>query len=485
LTHAQKLGIVRVHELMVARVPLILFVQVWTERYRKLHEQQAPHGTKCQRGKVDAFRRVFFFSGWRCHLSKQTLVPEQKHVRFRFAALHSHEFTLLWLGGIVSYIGTQMQLIGTAWLVVQAPNAALWLGALSLCSALPTIILPPFGGILADRVNRITLLKWARSIQIALPLLVVFLLASGRLQLWMLCVHALLVGAATAFSFPANQTLLPSLVPEEDVQSATSLQSAMFTSATLVGPALGGLLLQPLGVAGLFLVDALSTLAVFIPLFLLHGISERENVKRQTPRQRTLDGIRLILQQRALLVLLGMAICINLLQGSYQVLLPLFARDQWHVGADGYGWLRAASGAGALLSSFLLSAVGNIRRKGVFILGATLLQACILILFAYMHFYIAALALIFLVGILEIVASALIQTQLYLFASEQIRSSVMALYIVALVGFNSIGAMIGGSLAQFTGCSQAVTWIVLAGMVVMIGMLLLKAIPLNIVDGRE
>ncbi len=122
------------------------------------------------------------------------LVPEQKHVRFRFAALHSRDFTLLWLGGIVSYIGTQMQLIGTAWLVIQTTNAALWLGVLSLCSALPMIVLPPFGGMLADRVNRITLLKWARSIQITLPLLVAFLLASGHLQLWMLCVHALLIG---------------------------------------------------------------------------------------------------------------------------------------------------------------------------------------------------------------------------------------------------------------------------------------------------
>jgi predicted MFS family arabinose efflux permease len=415
-------------------------------------------------------------------LAKQTLAPEQKHVRFCSAALYSHEFTLLWLGGIVSYIGTQMQLIGTAWLVIQAAHPALWLGALSLCSALPMITLPPFGGMLVDRVNRITLLKWARSIQVSLPLLVVFLLVSGRLQLWMLCVHAFLVGAATAFSFPANQTLLPSLVPEEDVQSATSLQSAMFAIATLVGPALGGLLLQPLGVAGLFLADALSTVAVFIPLFLLRGIAERENRKQQTPHRHVIESIRSIFQHRTLLVLLGMAICINLLQGGYQVLLPLFARDQWHVGADGYGWLRAASGAGALLSSFLLSAVGNIRRKGTFIVGAILLQACVLILFAHIPFYIMALALIFLAGIAGVIASALIQTQLYLLAPEQIRSSVIALSIVALVGFNALGAMIGGSLAQVTGSSQAVTWIALVGMGVM---LLIKAIPLKRVDGRQ
>jgi MFS family permease len=399
---------------------------------------------------------------------KQTLTPEQKSAHFRFAALHSRAFTLLWLGGIVSYIGSQMQLIGTAWLVIQATNSALWLGTLSLCSALPMIILPLFGGMLADRVNRITLLKWARCIQIAPPLLVAFLLVSGHLQLWMLCVHTFLVAVGTAFSFPANQTLLPSLVPEEDVQSATSLQSAMFASATLVGPALGGLLLQPLGVAGLFFADALSTLAVFIPLFLLHEIAQRESVKMQAPRQHTMDGIRSIFQHRLLLALLGMAICINLLQGGYQVLMPLFARDQWHVGADGYGWLRAASGAGALLSSFTLSAVGNIHRKGMFIAGTTLLQAGILILFAHVPFYILALGLIFLVGIAGTATSALVQTQIYLFAPEQVRSSVMALYIVALVGFNAIGAMIGGGLAQFSGCSQAVTWIALAGMLLML-----------------
>ncbi|HZR44657.1 MAG TPA: MFS transporter [Ktedonobacteraceae bacterium] len=402
---------------------------------------------------------------------KHTRGLEQKPVRFRFAALRSRPFTLLWLGGIVSYIGGQMQLTGTAWLVLQATHSALLLGILSLCSALPMIILPPFGGTLADRANPITLLKWARGIQIILPLLVAFLLVSGQLQLWMLCVHASLVAAATAFSLPTNQTLLPSLVPPEDAQSATSLQSAMFASASLVGPALGGLLLQPMGVAGLFLADALSTLAVFLPLFWLHGISAGERGKVQTPSLHTMGGIPSIFQHRTLFALLLMAICLSLLQGSSQVLLPMFAQVQFHVGADGYGWLRAASGAGGLLSGLTLSGVGNIRRKASFMVGATFLQGSTLLLFAHVPFYALALILIFLGGLFGTVASAIVQTQIYLLAPQQIRSRIMGLYIVALVGFNAIGGMIGGSLAQASSCSQALTW--LAGVLGM-GALLLK-----------
>ncbi|WP_165422818.1 MFS transporter [Ktedonosporobacter rubrisoli] len=391
---------------------------------------------------------------------KRTLTREQTPVRFSFAALRSRPFTLLWLGGIVSYIGTQIQLIGTAWLVIQSTHSVLLLGVLSLCSALPMIILPPFSGMLAEQVNPIIVLKWARGVQITLPLFIAFLLVSGHLQLWMLCVHASLVGVATAFSLPTNQTLLPSLVPREDVQSATALQATMFASASLVGPALGGLLLQPVGVAGLFLADALSTLAVFLPLFGLHGISALEKEKMQPLISQMIDGLRSILQHRPLPTLLLMAICLSLLQGGSQVLLPMFAQAQFHVGADGYGWLRTASGAGAVLSGLMLGAVGNIRRKASFIVGATLLQASALLFFAHVSFYGLALLLICLAGFLGTVASALVQTQLYLFAPESIRSRTMALYVVALVGFNAIGGMIGGSLAEASSCSQAMTWIV-------------------------
>jgi predicted MFS family arabinose efflux permease len=319
---------------------------------------------------------------------------------------------------------------------------------------------------LADGVNRITLLKWARGIQITLPLLISGLLLTGHLSLWMLFVHTVLVGAATACSLPTNQTLLPSLVPKEDVQSAISLQSAMFPSAALAGPALGGVLLQPLGVAGLYIADALSTLAVFIPLFLLHEATERENEKGHRPRPHVMEGICSSFRNRSLRALLLMTIWISLLQGGYQVLLPLFARDQWRVGAAGYGWLRAAAGAGALLGSFALSAAGTIHRKALFTIGAAFLQAGILLVFAHSPFYGSALALIFLVGLSGTVTSALVQTRLYLDAPEHVASSIMALYVAALVGFNAVGGVLGGSLAQFSGPTAAVTWIALVGMVV-------------------
>ena len=328
------------------------------------------------------------------------------------------------------------------------------------------ILLPPFGGMLADHVNRITLLKWARGIQVTLPLLIAWLLLTGNLPLWVLFVHTALVGAVTACSLPTNQTLLPSLVPKEDVQSAISLQSAMFPGAALAGPALGGILLQSLGVAGLYIADALSTLAVFIPLFLLHEATQRENDKRHVLRPHMIEGIRLSFTCRCLRTPLLMAIWISLLQGSYQVLLPLFARDQWQVGAAGYGWLRAAAGAGALLGSLALSVVGTIHRTAFFTALAAFLQAGILLVFAHCPFYDSALVLLFLVGLFGTVASALVQTRLYLDAPEQVVSSIMALYVVALVGFNAVGGVLGGSFAQLHGLTPAVTWIALVGLAV-------------------
>src|SRR5512140_616080 len=184
----------------------------------------------------------------------------------RYAALRYRNFTLLWSGLIVSNMGTWMQNVANGWLILQLTNSALWLGFLGLSFAVPMIVIPPFAGAVVDRVHRIRLLYLTQSIQLLTALVLAFLTWFGLIQPWHLLLASFVGAAALAFDNPARQALIPDLVQPRDLLNALSLNSATYTGAALIGPALAGALLQPLGAGSLFFINAVSFLAVIFAL---------------------------------------------------------------------------------------------------------------------------------------------------------------------------------------------------------------------------
>ena len=376
--------------------------------------------------------------------------------RPRFAALHARNFRILWLGLIFSNAGTQMQSVAQSWLVLQMTNSALSLGLLSLCFALPMIFLPMVGGAVADRVDRITLLKCTQTLQVLLPLGLAAVVAFGHVQVWMLYAAAFIGATVLAFDNPGRQALLPGLVPREDLMNATSLNSAAFSGAALFGPALGGLLLQPLGAAWLFALNGLSTLAVLAALFSLSGVGNRNESRAEPLVERLTGGLRFAWRHRAVLALLALSAAASLLGRSYQTLLPFFARDLWHACAGGYGLSLAAPGAGALLGAFGTAALGDIRRKGLFALIANGLFCLALGLFSLVPPYLAGLALLLAAGLANTAFSAALATLLQLSAPGSLRGRVMSLYTITIIGLSSLGGLLSGFLAEHLGAPLAV-----------------------------
>lgn len=139
----------------------------------------------------------------------------------RFSVLRSGNFATLWVAGLVSNAGAQMQGVASAWLVLQLTNAPLALGLQGLCFALPMTLLPPLGGAVADRCDRVTVLKWAQTFQVIQPLLMAAILASGHLRLWVLYADTLAAATIYAFTSPAQQALVPALVSREELLGAT------------------------------------------------------------------------------------------------------------------------------------------------------------------------------------------------------------------------------------------------------------------------
>ena len=392
----------------------------------------------------------------------------------RFAALRSRNFATLWAGLIVSNAGAQMQNVAKAWLILQRTDSPLSLGLLSFCFAVPMTLLPPVGGALADRVDRVWLVKRTQTLMVLEPLLLALLLATGHAPLWLLYVDTAFAATVLAFDSPARQSLVPALVPREDLLSATSLNAVVFTGAALVGPALGGLLLRPLGAAWIFALNGLTTLAVLAALLRLRGVSGREGAGGR--RVGLADGARYVWTRRPVLAILGISASISLLAGSYQTLLPVLARDHWHVGASGYGLLASAPGAGALIGAFGLAALGNLRRKELIAIGAPLVVAAALLVVARVPPYAAGLGLLVLVGVAGSAGGAVIATLLQFASPGELRGRIMALNTVCVIGLSSFGGLLAGALAQVWGAPAAIA---LAAAAVLLSVPLLARIAIH------
>ena len=289
-------------------------------------------------------------------------VPERKG---RFAALQSRNFTLLWLGLIVSNAGTWMQNVANGWLVLQLTNSPLWLGLLGLSFALPMMVLPLVGGAVVDRVHRIKLLYITQTASMLVAFALAILTWLNLVTVWHIFAASFLGAALLAFDNPARQALLPELVPPGDLLNALSLNSATYNGAALIGPALAGALLVPLGAGTLFFLNGVSFLAVIFALMGMKDVRAHSGGKPGSLRSSMGAGLTYAWSNRLVFVLLLLSALAAFFGRSYQTLLPIFARDIWQTGPEGYGALLSAGGAGALVGAFGLAAVSNLKRRAL------------------------------------------------------------------------------------------------------------------------
>lgn len=222
----------------------------------------------------------------------------------RYAALSYRNFTLLWSGLIVSNMGTWMQNVTNGWLVLQLTNSPLWLGMLGLSFAVPMIVIPPFAGAVVDRVHRIRLLFFTQSMQMLLAFVLAALTWLGGIQVWHILLASFLGAALLAFDNPARQALIPDLVQPRDLLNALSLNSATYTGAALVGPALAGVMLGPLGAGTLFFLNGISFLAVIFALAAMRDVRTHSGGQNGSLRNSFWSGLSYAWSSRLIMSLL-------------------------------------------------------------------------------------------------------------------------------------------------------------------------------------
>src|SRR5712691_10467070 len=228
----------------------------------------------------------------------ELIVEKQAHSLLRtFIALRHRNFRLFWFGQMISLIGTWMQSIGQAWLVLQLTHSAWLLGVVGALQFLPVMLFSLFGGVLADRLPKRKVLLFTQSFAMLQATILWMLVATGHIQIWEVLVLAGLLGLTNSLDMPTRQAFVVEMVGREDLPNAIALNSSVFNMARVVGPGLGGLIIAFLGVAPLFLLNAISFIAVIIGLALirmneLYALAKHSTSRAETSKQSTLQSLR-------------------------------------------------------------------------------------------------------------------------------------------------------------------------------------------------
>lgn len=377
-----------------------------------------------------------------------------------FSALRHRNFSLFWWGQLISLIGTWMQSIGQTWLVLELTHSAWLLGVVGALQFLPILLFALFGGVVADKFPKRNILVFTQSFSMLQATALWLLVFTHTVQLWHVMVLALLLGLTNSLDMPTRQAFVVEMVGREDLPNAVALNSSIFNMARIVGPGIGGLVIAGLGVAPLFLLNAISFIPVIIGLLLidatkLHAVVPHTLIEQKQGTFRSLrEGFVYIRQTPAVLMIIVVIGIVSLFCINFNVTLPLVATEVLNVGAAGFGFISSAFGVGALISALWL-AWRNKRPHISPMLFWSIVFCVLLIAFALVRIYYVSLVLIALVGFTQIAFSALANTALQTVTPDHLRGRVMGVYMLVFTGSTPIGNLLTGALAHWYGVSIA------------------------------
>ncbi len=359
-----------------------------------------------------------------------------------FAALANPNYRLYFRGQAISLTGTWMQMTAQAWLVLSITHSPAKLGLVVALQTLPVLLLGPYGGVVADRVDKRRMMVLLQSAMGVQALILGVLTVTGAVQLWQIAALAMLLGLNNAFENPARQSFMLELVGEDDLRNAVSLNSVLVNVARSIGPAVAGVLIATVGEGVCFLLNAASFIAVVTSLMLLDRSALRPSPPSGRAPGQLREGLRYVRHTPELAVPLAMMALVGCLAYEFQVSLPVMARQGLHVGAAGYGFMTAAMGIGAVAGGLVVATLG---RTGMptLILASTAF-GIVLGLAALAPTLPVELVALALTGWASISFMATGNSTLQLTAEPMMRGRVMSLWFVAFQGSTPIGGPIIG-----------------------------------------
>lgn len=391
-------------------------------------------------------------------------------------ALNHRDYQFYFVGLLVSMIGTWMQSVGQAWLIVQLTDSAFLLGLISTLQFTPTLLFALFGGVLADRLPKRKTLLVTQSMLMLLAFTLSALVYTGSVQYWHVALLAFLLGTINTVDVPVRQAFTVEMVGgRQDLSNAVALNSAIFNGARLMGPAVAGLLIGKYGVALAFLFNGISFLSIIGALLM---IKAEGRPKQRAPKSilgDVKDGLTYAYRTPSVAFMLCLLFAVALFVINYQVLVPVLAKRVLMGDAQTYGYLMSSLGAGALTGAFILAfrKRGDINMKPL-VTAAFVLCAATALMFFARSFGLACIGL-FIMGLSQILFTADTNTNVQMIAPDHLRGRVMSLYQLMFAGTvpfgspfigwvierygGSAGFLVGGSLGLVSALLLVAVWL--------------------------
>jgi MFS family permease len=377
-------------------------------------------------------------------------------------ALRYRNFRLIWIGLFFSFTGSFMQNAALLWnvsLLVPAERKGLALGIVGLVRVVPIVVFSAISGVVADAWDRRTLMLLTQSSSAVVTVGLAWLAFSGNTLAWPVYALAALGAAVGAFDLPARHSLVPNLVPREDLPNAISLNTIMQQSSRVLGPALGGIIIASTNVAWAYVFDAVSFGAVIAALLLMRGLPDRTS--ESSPRELVTfdaarEGLRFVFRSpliRSTMLLDFFATFFS----SATALLPIFAQDILKVGARGYGWLYAAPAVGAVtMSAAMVVWTSRIQRRGEVLLWAVGLYGLATVAFGLSHSFWITFAALALTGVADTVSMVIRNIVRQLETPDRLRGRMSGINMIFFNGGPQLGEMEAGAVANWLGAPFSV-----------------------------
>lgn len=373
-------------------------------------------------------------------------------VKTIFRSLRHRNYRLFFSGQSISLIGTWMQRIALPWVVYGMTGSEILLGVVGFAGTIPSFLLAPFAGVLIDRWSRYRVLLVTQVISMIQASVLAWLSLTGGLEIWHIMVLSVVLGCINSFDMPARHSFVIELVNgREDIGNAVALNSMMFNGARLIGPSVAGIVLAAVGEGACFLINALSYFFVIASLLAMNVPVIRER-KMRTPMFREmkegLDYTFGFAPIKHIILLLGL---VSLMGASYQVLMPVYAKNILQGDSHTFGFLMGGAGAGALLGAIWLASKDTVLTLGRLIPAATALLSTGLIAMSFSSSFFISMFLIFFTGLGMMTHTAVSNTILQTIADDDKRGRVMSFYTMALMGTAPFGSLLAGWMAKVLG----------------------------------
>jgi MFS family permease len=403
----------------------------------------------------------------------------QISLKHAFSSLRHRNYRLWFWGQMVSLFGTWMQITAQGFLIYELTRSSAYLGYVGFAAGLPSWFFMPLGGVVADRVQRRTLLMITQTSMMALAFILAALSFLHVVQPWHIVLLAFLLGIANAFDAPARHAFVPDMVGREDLTNAIALNSTIFNSATAIGPAVAGITYALVGPAWCFMINGVSFIAVIAALSRMRLKAGEREVSQSSALQDLKEGFRYVLGHPMIRTLISLIVVTSLFGVSFAVLLPAWAVEVLGGDSTTNGWLQSARGVGALIGALLIASLGRFDFKGRLLTLGSFVFPLLVLAFSFVRWLPLSLAVLFGTGVGVIfifnLANALVQT----LVRDELRGRVMGIYSLTFFGFLPVGALWIGTMAQRFGETAAV--LVNAGIM----LLLCTAIAISVPELRR